>query len=166
MDIGCGTGRNLPILAEYSEKIIGFDSSPSMLQLSDHICSKNSLNYELKLGDIQQLPFVDENIDGVFINMVLHHLSEPLKAIKEISRVLTKNGKILLIELLSHQNENMRNKYADLWLGFSEHELIKWLKQSNFTITKKIIKEKNNEVMDQQTDNFKAIIILGEKTSM
>lgn len=165
VDIGCGTGRNLPLLAEYSEKVIGFDSSPSMLQLSEHRCNKNNLNYELKLGDIQQLPFINENIDGVFINMVLHHISDPLKALKEISRILTKNGKILLIELLSHQNEYMRNKYADLWLGFSENELIKWLKQANFTINNKIIKETNKDVSNKES-NFKVIIILGEKNSM
>jgi ArsR family transcriptional regulator len=165
IDIGCGTGRNLPLLAKYSEKVIGFDSSPSMLQLSEHICYKNNINYELKLGDVQQLPFINENIDGAFINMVLHHISDPLEALKEISRILTQKGKILLIELLSHQNESMRNKYADLWLGFSENELIKWLKQANFTIINKIIKEKSGDISNKKS-NFKAIIILGEKNSM
>ena len=153
------------MLAEYSEKIIGFDSSPSMLQLSEHICSKNNLNYELKLGDIQQLPFDAGSIDGVFINMVLHHISDPSSALKEISRILSKKGKILLIELLSHQNESMRNKYADLWLGFSENELIKWLKQADFTITDKIVKEKSKDASNKEPD-LKAIIILGEKNPM
>jgi ubiquinone/menaquinone biosynthesis C-methylase UbiE len=165
LDIGCGTGRNLPLLAEYSNKIIGLDSSPSMLQLSEHICKKNNLNFDLKLGDIQKLPFFDESIDGVFINMVLHHISDPLKSLKEISRILTNKGRILLIELLTHQSETMRNKYADLWLGFSENELIKWLKHSNISVLDKIIKEKNKKSLNDQYD-FKVIIILGEKNSM
>lgn len=165
LDIGCGTGRNLPLLAEYSKKVIGFDSSPSMLQLSEHICKKNNLNYDLKLGDIQKLPFADESLNGVFMNMVLHHISDPLKALKEISRILSDKGKILLIELLPHQNEIMRNKHADLWLGFSESELIKWLKHTNITILNKTIKEKNKKVLNDQND-FKVIIILGEKNSM
>ncbi len=165
LDIGCGTGKNLPLLAEYSQKIIGFDSSPSMLQLSEHICKKNNLNYDLKLGDIQKLPFAEESIDGVFINMVLHHISDPSKSIKEISRILTNKGEILLIELLTHQNETMRNKYADLWLGFSENELVKWLKHSNITVLDKIIKEKNIKSLNNQNE-FKVIIILGEKNSM
>ncbi|MCK5153653.1 MAG: methyltransferase domain-containing protein, partial [Spirochaetales bacterium] len=165
LDVGCGTGRNLPLLAKRANKVIGLDSSPLMLQLSEHICKKNKLNYELKLGDIQQLPFSSNSINGVFINMVLHHISDPFIAMKEVYRIVKPKGKILIIELLSHQNEEMREKYADLWLGFPQEELSNWLKKTNFTIKEKIIKKNTAQSIKNQS-SYKVIIILAEKNSM
>ena len=160
LDVGCGTGRNLPLLAGKSQKVIGIDASPSMLQLSEHYCKKNKLNYELRLGDIDRIPFGAESIDGVFINMVLHHISDPASALKEISRVLVNNGELLLIELLSHDNDFMREKYADLWLGFSIEDLNKWLKQSGFIVKESIMKESD---INLGNNYFRITIILAEK---
>ncbi len=158
LDIGCGTGRNLPSLAKYSKKIIGVDSSPVMLQLSDHICKTNNLNYELKLSDIMTLPFDPESMDGVLLNMVLHHISNPSGALKEISRITRKNGKLLLIELLSHDYEIMRNKYADMWLGFSIEDLTGWINANGFIINKQLKKKSGNTL-----NNYRVIIILASK---
>jgi len=157
IDIGCGTGKNLPILASYADKVIGLDSSPTMLQLTDHLCKINNIKYELKLGDVQKIPFNTESIQGAFINMVLHHISEPLIVIKEISRILKVNGILLLIELLAHKDEKMRDKYADLWLGFNESEIESWFKKTNLSIKKTIIKK---------NDNYSVIIIKAAKNSM
>ncbi len=140
IDIGCGTGRNLPFLAEYAKKVIGLDSSPKMLQLSEHLCQKNYLNYELKQGDFQHIPVEDGSVEGVFMNMVLHHSSEPYKTLKEIGRILCPKGKLLLIDLLNHQDEGMRERYADIWLGFSMEEIKGWLDKLGFVIKKKTIK--------------------------
>lgn len=158
VDIGCGTGRNLPVLAKQCIKVIGFDSSYTMLQLSEHICKENKLNYEIKLGDILALPFAGNSIDGVFMNMALHHVSDPLIALKEISRILVPNGQFVLVELLTHEDEMMREKYADLWLGFSEEELSEWFAKSNFIIKQKIIKAGKHNVNLEH----KVIIILAE----
>ncbi|MBN2546001.1 MAG: ArsR family transcriptional regulator [Spirochaetes bacterium] len=157
IDIGCGTGKHLPFLAKYAEKVIGIDSSPSMLQLTDHLCKINNLNYELKLGDAQKIPYTSESIQGAFINMVLHHISEPINVVKETARILKVNGTLLLIELLAHNDEIMRDKYADLWLGFDESEIEEWLKKTNFSIKNNIIKK---------NDNYSVIIIKAVKNSM
>jgi ArsR family transcriptional regulator len=161
IDIGCGTGKNFPLLAKYSNKVIGIDSSPSMIQLSEHICKNNNLNYELKLGDITKMPFESQSIDGAFINMVLHHLSNPAEVLAETARILKKSGKLLLIELLSHEDESMREKYADLWLGFTMEELSSWLITNGFKIDRQIIKSGLNNL-----NKHNVIIILAEKNSM
>ena len=157
VDIGCGTGINLPILSKYAKKVVGFDSSAKMIRLSEHICQKYKLNYDLKMGDINKLPFIDESVDGVFVNMVLHHISNPSGVFNEFQRILTKNGKILFIDLLSHDDESFREKYADLWLGFSFTEINEWFTKNNFTINEEIIKT------DKENPSLKVIIILAQK---
>ncbi|HOV14506.1 MAG TPA: metalloregulator ArsR/SmtB family transcription factor [Spirochaetota bacterium] len=153
LDIGCGTGRNLPILSKKATKVFGVDLSPKMLQLSEHICKKYKLNYELKIGDIYNLPFSDYFFDCVFINMVLHHISDPMKAFKEIARIIKKNGKMIFIDLLGHNNDEMRSKYADLWLGFTLDELENYFSKNGFTIEQKVIKE-------DKKNNLNGVIIL------
>jgi ubiquinone/menaquinone biosynthesis C-methylase UbiE len=155
-DIGCGTGRNLPVLAKYSEKIIGIDSSPKMINLSEHISQKFNLNYELKIGDVSQIPLSDESLDGIFANMVLHHISEPSKTLKEFSRILVRHGRLLLVDLMSHNDESMREKYADLWLGFNVNEIEKWLSKNNFAVIENLVKKSRDGAL-------KVFVILAEK---
>lgn len=134
VDIGCGTGKNLPLLAKHADKVIGIDLSPKMIQMAEHVCEKNKLEYEVKIADMQLLPFETETIDGIFINMVLHHVSNVAHSIKEIGRITESNGELILIELLEHSNSNFQDKYADLWLGFKEKQLINWLEDAKFKV--------------------------------
>lgn len=156
VDIGCGSGKNLTLLSAYAEKIIGVDISQKMLQLSDHICKKRGFNYELINGDFLNLPIEDNSADVAFVNMTLHHISTPELALKEINRILTKKGKMLLIDLLAHSDYKMRDKQADLWLGFNEDYIVDLCALHNFKILKKIIKK--NNISDK-----KVIIVYAEK---
>jgi ubiquinone/menaquinone biosynthesis C-methylase UbiE/DNA-binding HxlR family transcriptional regulator len=134
LDIGCGSGRNLPLLATVAENLYAVDSSPRMVQLSEHICLKKAMTCSIKLGDMSRIPFDDEMFDLLFCNMVLHHVSDPAQGLNECARVLASGGRLLLVELLSHQDETMRDQYADLWLGFGHNELHAWLQRAGFTL--------------------------------
>lgn len=46
-----------------------------------------------------KLPFKSEIFDNVLLIEILEHLKEPKNAIKEISRVLRKNGKLIFIKI-------------------------------------------------------------------
>lgn len=127
LDIGCGNGRNLPVLAPFCDKVLGVDRSAKMLQMAEHLAKKAALCYELFNSDVTLLPFANDTIDAIFINMVLHHVPVPQQAINEAARVLRKNGKIFLIDMAEHNDENFRDTQGDLWLGFSQEDLINWL---------------------------------------
>jgi ArsR family transcriptional regulator len=48
---------------------------------------------------------------------------------------LRKSGRILILDLLAHGFEQARELYADVWLGFSEVELLRFLKEAGFVQT-------------------------------
>jgi ubiquinone/menaquinone biosynthesis C-methylase UbiE len=48
-------------------------------------------------ADITALPFADNSFDGITCGYVLEHVPEPAKALSEISRVLQKGGRMLLL---------------------------------------------------------------------
>lgn len=147
LDIGCGNGNNLVKLSKHTSKVIGIDTSPRMLQLSKHLCSEKGIDYELKMADVNKLPFEDRKLDGVFVNMVLHHVANPSGAIKEISRTLKPDGRLLLVDFMKHSHEEMRKKYADLWLGFTDEQMSKWLYYAGLQITdRELVKKEGFEV--------------------
>ncbi len=95
LDLGCGH-HLLPLWRLEQEKalinkvklMVGLDYD--YLSLTKHRTIKNKLR-----GDISKLPFPDNTFDLITSNMVFEHLDNPEKQLKEISRVLTKGGKLI-----------------------------------------------------------------------
>ena len=134
LDVGCGTGDLIPVLLNKAEKVIGVDRSQKMLEQAKKHLSLDADRISLRLGDLEHLPLSDNEADCAVANMVLHHLSSPTDAIKEIHRVLKRKGAFIIVDFLKHSNEQMRSKYGDRWLGFEMQEIKKWLIKTNFVI--------------------------------
>lgn len=67
--------------------------------------------------------------------LVLHHLSEPVAALREIRRIMAPGGRLFVADFLRHNDETMRSRYGDRWLGFNESELAEGLSRAGFTPT-------------------------------
>lgn len=89
LDVGCGTGKNMEVLAQYGD-IWGVDASKEALLF----CKKRGLT-QVKLGHVEHLPFEKEIFDVVCVLDVLEHVADSI-AIKEIKRVLKDEGLIII----------------------------------------------------------------------
>ncbi len=132
VDLGCGTGDLLPLLKKKSFHVIGVEKSVKMLEEARKHYELERDGIDIRIGELEHLPLRDEEADIALINLVLHHLSEPKKAIKEVYRILKPEGSFIIIDFHLHQNETMRKRYRDLWLGLSMDVLENWLKESGF----------------------------------
>ncbi|WP_328471287.1 methyltransferase domain-containing protein [Actinoplanes sp. NBC_00393] len=97
LDVGVGTGRNLPHLPANSE-ITGIDLSPEMLTHARRRAADLGLRADLREGDAQQLPFADGSFDTVVCALSLCTIPEPRTAIAEMHRVLIPGGRLLLLD--------------------------------------------------------------------
>ncbi len=134
VDMGCGTGRLLYLLKDFSAFTVGVDSSPVMLEQARKLFKEGNGDIELRLGELEHLPVRDNEADLVIISMALHHLSDPEKAVAEASRILNIKGKFIIADFEKHQKEYMRDKYGDRWLGFSKREIKGFLAGNGFKI--------------------------------
>ena len=132
VDLGCGTGDLLAYLQKVSDRVIGVDKSPKMLEEARKRFLDEKSKIDLRIGEIEHLPLGDREADLAIINMVLHHIPSPLESFKEISRILKPNGYFIIVDFLKHNNENLRQKYGDRWLGFYESAIKKWLTATGF----------------------------------
>ncbi|MBT3310924.1 MAG: metalloregulator ArsR/SmtB family transcription factor [Desulfobacterales bacterium] len=136
VDLGCGTGELLSYIRECSTRVVGVDSSAKMLDITKKRFRNDIDSIDLRLGEIEHLPLGNEEADCVVISMVLHHLSEPDMAIKEVHRILKPGGIFIIADFDKHKDEEMRHSYNDRWLGFAKKEMELWLKENNFSLEK------------------------------
>ena len=94
-DIGGGYGRLASEYLKRAHKVIIFDYSKTELQQAKDIYGDK---IETRAGDIYQLPFKDEELDGLMMVRVTHHLKDMDKALAELYRVL-KPGGVAVIEV-------------------------------------------------------------------
>jgi ArsR family transcriptional regulator len=136
VDLGCGTGDLMAPLKGRANLVIGVEKSPRMLEGARRRFSADGENVDLRIGELEHLPLREGEADLAVINMVLHHLPDPKKALSETHRVLKKGNTFIIVDLLSHQVENMRERFGDRWLGFSAADIRKWLEACGFRIGK------------------------------
>jgi SAM-dependent methyltransferase len=90
LDVGCGTGANLELLAKYG-KAEGVDVSTEALDF----CRARGLE-NVRQGEAEKLPYADESFDLVTGLDVVEHLDDDVAGLREMHRVLKPGGRALL----------------------------------------------------------------------
>ena len=128
VEVGPGEGRLLIELARRFESATAIDNSKDMLDLSRAAVTEAGLNnVEFILGEAANArPALNGIVDLVVFDMVLHHIATPASTFKDVAALLTHGGRLLVIELCSHDQDWVRSSCGDLWLGFDEDELDQW----------------------------------------
>jgi ubiquinone/menaquinone biosynthesis C-methylase UbiE/predicted transcriptional regulator len=132
-DLGAGEGTLAQLLARRARKVIAIDNSPKMVEFGSDLARKHGFkNLEYRLGDIQDPPIAKNSVDLAIFSQALHHAIRPERALAAAHNFLKKNGRVVILDLLSHQFEKARELYLDHWLGFSEVQLHGFLENAGF----------------------------------
>jgi ubiquinone/menaquinone biosynthesis C-methylase UbiE len=128
LEIGCATGT-LSLAAKRQAgptgKVFGIDIIPGMIEVSRDKASRSGLDVTFQSGNIEDIPFPDENFDVVMCSFMIFHMSEKVrnKGIKEIYRVLKPNGRFMVLDL-ALPPKPVSGRILKLLLGFMlKHEL-------------------------------------------
>ena len=130
-DLGCGTGQVSAALAPFAARVVAVDDSAAMLQAAKKRLAAFD-NVDLRRGELESLPIDDTRLDAATLMLVLHHVSEPEKALNEVARVLKPGGRVLLVDMLPHDRDNYRQQMGHVWLGFSGAHTRRLLEASGF----------------------------------
>jgi len=132
-DLGAGEGTISQLMAQRAKKVIAIDNSEKMVQFGGELARKHGIgNMEYRLGDLEDVPIRTGTVDLAFLSQALHHALHPERAVSEAWRILKPGGRIAVLDLNRHHFEEAREMYADLWLGFTELELARYLKGGGF----------------------------------
>lgn len=98
LDVGCATGSLLARFGKRTRgKLSGVDISPEMIKKAK-LKLRVMPRIKLHLADAERLPFKSNSFDYVVSTLIIHHLPNPLLAIKEMCRVLRKNGRLIVVD--------------------------------------------------------------------
>jgi ubiquinone/menaquinone biosynthesis C-methylase UbiE len=145
-DLGAGEGTLSQLMAQRAKKVIAIDNSEKMVEFGSELARTHGIaNLEYRFGDLEDVPIRTGTVDLAFLSQALHHAVHPEKAIAEAWRILRPHGRIAILDLNRHQFEEAREMYADLWLGFTELEIERFLKSAGFRNVETAIVYKEQE---------------------
>src|SRR5438552_6263601 len=124
VDVGIGTGFIAEGALAAGARVIGVDSSDHMLEEARQ--RFGVARFEARSGDIESLPVGTGEVDVVLGNMVLHHATDPPRAILEMARILKPGGRVVITDADTHQHEWLRIEQHDRWPGFEGANIIRW----------------------------------------
>ncbi len=158
-DLGAGEGTFSQLLAQKAEKVIAIDNSEKMVDYGANLAKEHGyLNLEYRLGDLMDPPIDEASVDLAFFSQALHHAAKPQRAVEAAYRILKPGGRIVILDLLKHQFEDARELYADIWLGFSELELLGFLEMAGFREPEAAIVHK-----EEEKPHFQVVLAIATK---
>lgn len=160
LDYGCGNGSNTVLFRKKVKKIIGIDVEKNRIEEAKKYIKRNKIeNIKYLLYKGEKIPFKKEYFNSIVSFEVIEHTNNDLNSIKEIYRVLDKNGifilsvpnKYYLMEThgfklpfnkIIHYNrilflnllpDSFYNKYGNARI-YTENKITKLLKKSGFKV--------------------------------
>ena len=114
LDIGCGQGRLLKLLASRAKRVVGVDVDSDARRLARaELLVAGSQNCSLRQGDMYSLPFDDE-FDTIILDDVLGSAQRPTQVIEETLRLLKPGGRVIFLTSVDASDAtSMRTNFAD-----------------------------------------------------
>lgn len=128
-DLGCGTGPVAEALAPFVGSLVAVDGSDAMLESARSRLGRFD-NVSLRRGDLEALPIDDADVDVVTLMLVLHHLPDPTRAVKEVRRVLRPGGRLLIVDMLPHDRQEYRQRMGHVWMGFDRQRVERYIAEA------------------------------------
>lgn len=115
LDVAAGTGLLARALAPRVAQVVAVDVTPEMLRAAAAAIARDGCRKLLLVAGLaENLPFPAGSFDLVASRLALHHLVDPLPALREMRRVCRPGGLIAVIDLLAPAARRLRHRYNDL----------------------------------------------------
>ena len=105
LEVGIGTGLNLPFYSASCTEIVGIDVSPRMLEKAKKKAAGCSISVSLEVMDVQKLALPSASFDCVIATFVFCSVPDPCAGLKECYRVLKPGGRFILLEHMGSENK-------------------------------------------------------------
>lgn len=118
LELGVGTGRNLPLYPPAVTRLAGIDPDESMLARAKQRAREVPLRIDSICASAEDLPFEEDSFDAVVATLAFCTIPDPAAALREVRRVLRSGGKLRLLEHVKAPQEPVgwvQEKVTPVW---------------------------------------------------
>jgi ubiquinone/menaquinone biosynthesis C-methylase UbiE len=118
LEIGIGSGLNLPLYGSRVEAILGLDPAARLIAMAQDAANRSKIPVTLITGSAQAIPIDRGSIDTLVTTWTLCSIPDVGAALQDMRRVLKPGGQLLFVEHGSAPEENVRkwqNRLTPLW---------------------------------------------------
>lgn len=133
-DLGCGTGNAAELLAPWVAEVVAIDSSPEMLDAARRRLDDRN-NIRFVQADLTEPALAPASVDAAVCLLVLHHLDQPAKVIRQMARMLRGDrggGVGLVVDITEHDRADYRHGMGHRHQGFAPGEMRTMLEDAGF----------------------------------
>lgn len=109
IDIGAGTGANLPLYPAAVSELVLAEPDPHMLRKLRPKVEAAERSASVVQAPAERLPFEDDSFDTAVFTLVLCTTPDPVAALAETARVLRPGGRLLFVEHVRSQSAGLAN---------------------------------------------------------
>jgi ubiquinone/menaquinone biosynthesis C-methylase UbiE len=132
-DLGCGTGALTVEIARWARSVLAIDRSRETLDHARARAEREGIvNVEFLAADLHKLES-RRKFDVVVASQSLHFVDDPRRVLSQAGKLLKKEGRLLVLELLPHGEEWVRDRLGHRWLGFEPEQLAGMLEAERFS---------------------------------
>jgi len=122
VEIGAGTGLNLPYYPDHVDELVLIEPDAAMRSRLEKQLHRTGQQARLIDASAERLPFADGSVDTVVSTLVLCTVDAPDLALREIARVLRRDGQLLFIEHVRSDSPTLaywQDRLAGPWRHFA-----------------------------------------------
>jgi ubiquinone/menaquinone biosynthesis C-methylase UbiE len=128
LDVGCGSGAAVRSAASIVRRAVGVDLSPGMIKRAQELAA-GLTNAEFILAESSDLPFADGAFTALLCTTSFHHYPDPEGAVREMSRVLSSGGRIVIGDASA---DRLGVRFADWFLRRFDRSHVKLYRSAEF----------------------------------
>jgi ubiquinone/menaquinone biosynthesis C-methylase UbiE len=98
LEVGIGSGLNLPFYGNTVAEIIGLEPSPKLVEMANKAARKTPIPLRLIEGTAEAIPIEDHSVDAVVTTWTMCSIPEIENALQEMRSVLKPGGQLLFVE--------------------------------------------------------------------
>lgn len=132
-DLGCGSGDASERLAPVVDRVFAVDREPAMLEAARKRLEGYG-NVTFLEANLDALPLDPCSLDAAVMILVLHHQTHPDQIIKEVFRVLKPGGRLVVVDMISHDRTDLVEAMEHQHLGFSEQDVQGFAEGADLTL--------------------------------
>jgi ubiquinone/menaquinone biosynthesis C-methylase UbiE len=122
LEVGIGSGLNVPFYASTVKRLVGVDPSAQLLAMAADRKASASFPVELLRHSAEDLPLETHSIDTVVVTWSLCSIANPSAGLAEMRRVLKPEGSFIFVEhgLAPEPDvQNWQNRLTPMWRRFA-----------------------------------------------